>query len=139
VVAPLLMTQRAVPHLAAGSSIVFVGSTTATVGFPGCSAYTATKGAVASGTSVTRSDGTVVLEGEAVCYTMPFRPAGDARPLRLAPRSSVESTERCRVIEEERDRWRHRPGLFPSSGLPDPASPRQVPLIAKRPTLRIIM
>jgi NAD(P)-dependent dehydrogenase (short-subunit alcohol dehydrogenase family) len=48
VLAPLVMTQRAVPHLAEGSSIVFVGSTTGTVGFPGCSAYTATKGAVAS-------------------------------------------------------------------------------------------
>ncbi len=48
VLAPLLMTRRAVPHLGAGSSIVFIGSTTGTVGFPGCSAYTATKGAVAS-------------------------------------------------------------------------------------------
>ena len=48
VVAPMMMTKRAVPHLAKGSSIVFVGSTTGLVGFPGCSAYTATKGAVAS-------------------------------------------------------------------------------------------
>ena len=48
VVAPMMMTRRAVPHLAEGSSIVFIGSTTGTVGFPGCSAYTATKGAVAS-------------------------------------------------------------------------------------------
>lgn len=48
VVAPMVVTQRAVPHLGEGSSIVFVGSTTASVGFPGCSAYTATKGAVAS-------------------------------------------------------------------------------------------
>ena len=48
VVAPMMMTKRAVPHLAKGSSIVFIGSTTGSVGFPGCSAYTATKGAVAS-------------------------------------------------------------------------------------------
>jgi NAD(P)-dependent dehydrogenase (short-subunit alcohol dehydrogenase family) len=48
VVAPIMMTRRAVPHLAEGSSIVFVGSTTGLVGFPGCSAYAATKGAVAS-------------------------------------------------------------------------------------------
>jgi NAD(P)-dependent dehydrogenase (short-subunit alcohol dehydrogenase family) len=48
VLAPLLMTQSAVPHLAEGSSIVFIGSTTGSVGFPGCSAYTATKGAVAA-------------------------------------------------------------------------------------------
>jgi acyl dehydratase len=27
-------------------------------------------------TTVTRGDGTVVLEGDAVCYTMPLRPAG---------------------------------------------------------------
>jgi NAD(P)-dependent dehydrogenase (short-subunit alcohol dehydrogenase family) len=44
----MMMTKRAVPHLAKGSSIVFVGSTTGIVGFPGCSAYTATKGAVAA-------------------------------------------------------------------------------------------
>lgn len=48
VLAPWVMTQRAVPHLEPGSSIVFIGSTTGTVGFPGCSAYTATKGAVQS-------------------------------------------------------------------------------------------
>jgi NAD(P)-dependent dehydrogenase (short-subunit alcohol dehydrogenase family) len=45
VTAPLLMTKAAVPHLGEGSSIVFVSSTVASVGFPGCSAYTATKGA----------------------------------------------------------------------------------------------
>ena len=37
-----MMTKHAVPHLAEGSSIVFIGSTTGSVGFPGCSAYTAT-------------------------------------------------------------------------------------------------
>jgi NAD(P)-dependent dehydrogenase (short-subunit alcohol dehydrogenase family) len=52
VLAPMLMTRRAIPHLGKGSSVVFIGSTTGSVGFPGCSAYTATKGAVAS---VTRS------------------------------------------------------------------------------------
>lgn len=46
VAAPLFMTKAAVPHLKPGSSIVLVASTTATVGFPGCTAYTATKGAV---------------------------------------------------------------------------------------------
>ncbi len=48
VLAPWAMTQHAAPHLEAGSSIVFIGSTTGTVGFPGCAAYTATKGAVQS-------------------------------------------------------------------------------------------
>lgn len=46
VVAPMFMTKAAVPHLKAGSTVVFVGSTVGMVGFPGCSAYTATKGAV---------------------------------------------------------------------------------------------
>lgn len=46
VAAPLMMTQAAVQHLPEGSSVVFIGSTTGSVGFPGCSAYTATKGAV---------------------------------------------------------------------------------------------
>lgn len=46
VAAPLLMTRAALPHLVEGSSVVFISSTVATVGFPGCSAYTATKGAV---------------------------------------------------------------------------------------------
>jgi NAD(P)-dependent dehydrogenase (short-subunit alcohol dehydrogenase family) len=48
VAAPLMLTKSAVPHLGEGSSIVFIGSTTGSVGFPGCSAYTATKGAVDS-------------------------------------------------------------------------------------------
>jgi NAD(P)-dependent dehydrogenase (short-subunit alcohol dehydrogenase family) len=48
VAAPLFMTRRAVPHLLSGSSVVFVASTIALVGFPGCSAYTAAKGAVVS-------------------------------------------------------------------------------------------
>jgi NAD(P)-dependent dehydrogenase (short-subunit alcohol dehydrogenase family) len=46
VLAPLVMTKAAVPHLEEGASVVFVGSTTGSVGFPGCTAYTATKGAV---------------------------------------------------------------------------------------------
>jgi NAD(P)-dependent dehydrogenase (short-subunit alcohol dehydrogenase family) len=46
VAAPLALTQAALPHLGPGSSVVFVGSTVGTVGFPGCAAYTATKGAV---------------------------------------------------------------------------------------------
>ena len=48
VAAPLFMTRHAVPHLGQGSSVVFVASTIALVGFPGCSAYTAAKGAVVS-------------------------------------------------------------------------------------------
>jgi NAD(P)-dependent dehydrogenase (short-subunit alcohol dehydrogenase family) len=48
VAAPLMLTKAAVPHLGEGSSIVFIGSTTGSVGFPGCSAYSATKGAVDS-------------------------------------------------------------------------------------------
>jgi NAD(P)-dependent dehydrogenase (short-subunit alcohol dehydrogenase family) len=46
VAAPLFMTRAALPHLTAESAIVFIASTTGTVGFPGCSAYSATKGAV---------------------------------------------------------------------------------------------
>lgn len=46
VLAPIMMTQRAVPHLERGSSVVFVGSTAGKVGFAGLLAYTATKGAV---------------------------------------------------------------------------------------------
>jgi len=48
VAAPLFMTRAAVPHMKPGSAVVLIGSTVATVGFPGCSAYTATKGAVIS-------------------------------------------------------------------------------------------
>jgi NAD(P)-dependent dehydrogenase (short-subunit alcohol dehydrogenase family) len=46
VVAPILMTRAAIPHLLPGSSIVFVGSTAALVGYAGSSAYSATKGAI---------------------------------------------------------------------------------------------
>jgi NAD(P)-dependent dehydrogenase (short-subunit alcohol dehydrogenase family) len=45
VVSHLLLVQAAIPDMAAGSSIVFVSSTTGLAGFPGCSAYSATKGA----------------------------------------------------------------------------------------------
>ena len=48
VVAPFAMTQAALEHLRPGCSIVFVASTIALVGFPVCSAYTATKGATVS-------------------------------------------------------------------------------------------
>jgi glucose 1-dehydrogenase len=48
VAAPLFMTRKAVPHLQPGSAVVLIGSTVAAVGFPGCSAYTATKGAILS-------------------------------------------------------------------------------------------
>lgn len=46
VAAPLFMTKAAVPHMQAESAVVFIASTTGSVGFPGCSAYSATKGAV---------------------------------------------------------------------------------------------
>jgi NAD(P)-dependent dehydrogenase (short-subunit alcohol dehydrogenase family) len=46
VAAPLFMTRAALPHLTNPSSVVFIASTTGSVGFPGCSAYSATKGAV---------------------------------------------------------------------------------------------
>jgi NAD(P)-dependent dehydrogenase (short-subunit alcohol dehydrogenase family) len=48
VVAPLATVRAAVEHMPDGGSIVLIGSTVASVGFPGCSAYTATKGAIAS-------------------------------------------------------------------------------------------
>lgn len=48
VVSHLLLVQAAAPLLPEGSAIVFVSSTTALAGFPGCAAYTATKGAVES-------------------------------------------------------------------------------------------
>ncbi len=44
--APLLLTQAAVPHLAAGSSVVFVSSIAGHVGFQSSLAYCATKGAL---------------------------------------------------------------------------------------------
>jgi NAD(P)-dependent dehydrogenase (short-subunit alcohol dehydrogenase family) len=43
---PFIVTQKLLPHLPDGAAIVFISSTVATSGFPGCSAYTATKGAV---------------------------------------------------------------------------------------------
>jgi NAD(P)-dependent dehydrogenase (short-subunit alcohol dehydrogenase family) len=46
VAAPLFMKRAALPHLTEQSAIVFIASTTGTVGFPGCAAYSATKGAV---------------------------------------------------------------------------------------------
>ncbi len=45
VVSHLLMAQAAAPIMGRGSSIVFLSSTTGLAGFPGCSAYSATKGA----------------------------------------------------------------------------------------------
>jgi NAD(P)-dependent dehydrogenase (short-subunit alcohol dehydrogenase family) len=46
VAAHFFIAQAAAPRLERGASIVFVSSTTAHVGFAGCSAYAATKGAV---------------------------------------------------------------------------------------------
>lgn len=48
VVAPLATVRAAVDEMPQGGSIVLIGSTVASVGFPGCSAYTATKGAIAA-------------------------------------------------------------------------------------------
>jgi NAD(P)-dependent dehydrogenase (short-subunit alcohol dehydrogenase family) len=45
VVSHYLIAQAALPSMPPGSSIVFVSSTTGLAGFPGCSAYSATKGA----------------------------------------------------------------------------------------------
>jgi 3-oxoacyl-[acyl-carrier protein] reductase len=45
VAGPLALVQAAAPHLSAGSAVVIVSSTTAHVGFPGYSEYTASKGA----------------------------------------------------------------------------------------------
>lgn len=45
VVSHLLIVQAAAPQMQEQSSIVFVSSTTGLAGFPGCSAYSATKGA----------------------------------------------------------------------------------------------
>jgi NAD(P)-dependent dehydrogenase (short-subunit alcohol dehydrogenase family) len=44
--APFALMQAALPHLAAGSSVVFVGSNVTAVGFPQTAAYSATKGGV---------------------------------------------------------------------------------------------
>jgi glucose 1-dehydrogenase len=44
--APFLLTQAALPHLQAGSSVIFVSSIAGHVGFPSSTAYCATKGAV---------------------------------------------------------------------------------------------
>jgi len=43
-----MIVKAAVPFMKPGSSIIFVASTTGLAGFPGCSAYGATKGAMAS-------------------------------------------------------------------------------------------
>ncbi len=48
VVSHYVMVKAAVPHMKPGSSIIFVASTVGLTGFPGCSAYGATKGAMAS-------------------------------------------------------------------------------------------
>ncbi|MCE7004368.1 SDR family oxidoreductase [Kibdelosporangium philippinense] len=42
--APYVLTQLALPHLAAGSSVVFVGSNVTSIGWPQTAAYSATKG-----------------------------------------------------------------------------------------------
>lgn len=47
-IAPYLLTRAALPHLGRGSRVVFVTSTVAHRGFPFCSAYTASKGALRS-------------------------------------------------------------------------------------------
>ncbi len=44
--APFLITQAALPHLGAGSSVIFISSIAGHVGFPSSVAYCATKGAV---------------------------------------------------------------------------------------------
>lgn len=44
--APFALTQAAIPHLAAGSAVIFISSIAGIVGFPGAVAYCATKGAV---------------------------------------------------------------------------------------------
>ena len=44
--APYRLTQAALPHLGAGSSVIFVSSVGGHVGSPDCSAYCASKGAV---------------------------------------------------------------------------------------------
>jgi NAD(P)-dependent dehydrogenase (short-subunit alcohol dehydrogenase family) len=46
--APFLLTQAALPHLGAGSSVIFISSIAGHVGFPSSAAYCATKGAVES-------------------------------------------------------------------------------------------
>jgi NAD(P)-dependent dehydrogenase (short-subunit alcohol dehydrogenase family) len=44
--APFALMQAALPHLAPGSSVVFVGSNVTAVGFPQTAAYSATKGGI---------------------------------------------------------------------------------------------
>lgn len=44
--APFAVMQAALPHLATGSSVVFVGSNVTTIGWPQTAAYSATKGGV---------------------------------------------------------------------------------------------
>jgi NAD(P)-dependent dehydrogenase (short-subunit alcohol dehydrogenase family) len=44
--APFALTQAALPHLGAGSSVIFMSSIAGYAGFPNASAYCATKGAI---------------------------------------------------------------------------------------------
>ena len=44
--APFVLTQAALPHMKAGSTVIFISSIAGYIGFPNSSAYCATKGAV---------------------------------------------------------------------------------------------
>jgi NAD(P)-dependent dehydrogenase (short-subunit alcohol dehydrogenase family) len=44
--APFALMQAALPHLAVGSSVVFIGSNVTAIGWPQTAAYSATKGGV---------------------------------------------------------------------------------------------
>jgi NAD(P)-dependent dehydrogenase (short-subunit alcohol dehydrogenase family) len=48
VFAPMLLTQQVVPHMRAGSSVIFISSSLTEHGFAGLSTYAATKGALRS-------------------------------------------------------------------------------------------
>ena len=104
VVAPFAMTQAALDHLRPGSSIVFFASTIALVGFPFCSAYTATKGATVSmGRAFAIELAPRKIRVNTVCpgyvYTPMLQPSLDAFP--GYHESIIEKTPIGRIAEPE--------------------------------------
>ena len=68
-VAPMLLARAALPHLAAGARIVNVGSMFGSIGFPHCTAYSATKFGLRGFSEALRRE--VAARGVGVTYVAP--------------------------------------------------------------------